>query len=392
MTTRPAAASGTTHADVAVIGAGIVGLAAAWRLSQRGLRVALVDPSPAAAATHAAAGMLAPVSEVRYGETALLRLGMASLARYPDLVAELEASTGVVVGLRREGTLIVATDAGDRDLLNELQAFQTSLGLSATLLTSHECRGLEPMLAPEIRCGLLAASDHSVDNRRLAAALLAAISATDVDLVSATVASVTTHGDRAIGVTLAGGGQITAATTVLAAGPWCATLPGIPDDARPPVRPVKGEILRLRTRPNTALPGHSIRGFVNGHEIYLVPRADGELVVGATVEDAGFDTSVRAGAVREMLRDARAVMPSIDELELVEAIAALRPGSPDNAPMIGPTGLDGLLVATGHHRNGILLAAITADLVADLVSGESVDRELLEAVSPQRFALTRTSS
>jgi glycine oxidase len=390
VTSRRVAAGGAIHPDVAVVGAGIVGLTCAWRLQQHGLRVALIDPNPATAATHAAAGMLAPISEVKYGETALLRLGLESLARYPSFVAELEAATGTTVGLRSEGTLIVATDAGDRDLLAELHAFQTSLGLSAMLLASRECRSLEPMLAPEIRCGLLAASDHSVDNRRLAAALLTALAMTDVEVIVAEVASVTTHGDRAIGVALADGTQVTAATTVLAAGPWCATLPGIPEVARPPVRPVKGEILRLRTRPNTSLPGHSIRGFVNGQEIYLIPRADGELVVGATVEDAGFDTTVRAGAIREMLRDARAVMPAIDELELVESIAALRPGSPDNAPIIGPTSLDGLLVATGHHRNGILLAPITADLVAGLVTGAATDAALLDVVSPQRFALTRT--
>jgi glycine oxidase len=377
----------TRAADAVVIGGGVIGLASAWRLAQRGLSVTVIDPAPADAATHAAAGMLAPVSEVTYGETALLRLAMESLRRYPDFVKELERVAGDVVGLRREGTLIVATDAGDREMLVELHAFQTGLGLCATMLTSRECRSLEPMLSPEIRCGLLAASDHSVDNRRLAAALLATLEASNVTVIRERVASVAVDGDAVTGVVLDSDETLEAGTVILAAGPWSGELAGIPSVARPAVRPVKGQILRLRARSPLRLPDHSIRGLVNGHEIYLVPRADGELVVGATVEDVGFDTAVRAGAVRELLRDARTIVPAVDELELVEAIAALRPGSPDNAPIIGTTTIKGLVVATGHHRNGILLAPITADLVAAMVtSTESADdRELLNVVSPRRF-------
>jgi glycine oxidase len=373
--------------DVAVVGGGIIGLSAAWRLAARGLRVAVIDPAPAAAATRAAAGMLAPVSEVRYGETELLRLGLASLDRYPGFVAELEQQTGSAVGLRGDGTLIAATDAGDHEMLSELHAFQTSLGLTATMLTSRECRSLEPMLSPDIRCGLLAASDHSVDNRRLAAALLAAITSSGAVVVHDRVASIDVDDDRVTGVTLATGSSIPSPVAVLAAGPWSSDVPGAPADARPPVRPVKGEILRLHAHAPPPPPTRSIRGLVNGREIYLIPRADGEVVVGATVEDAGFDTVVRSGAVRELLRDARAVLPMADEYELVETMAALRPGSPDNAPIIGQSSLAGLIVATGHYRNGILLAPITADLVAAIATGTVTagDQELLDVVSPQRF-------
>lgn len=379
--------SSSAPVDAAIVGGGVIGLASAWRLAQRGLSVTVIDPSPAQAATRAAAGMLAPVSEVTYGEQTLLRLAMESLQRYPDFVAELEAVTGDIVGLRREGTLIVATDAGDRDMLVELHAFQSELGLSATMLTSRECRSLEPLLSPDIRCGLLAASDHSVDNRKLTTALLAALQANNVTVRRDRVASVTIAGDAVTGVVLDSGEALDARTVVLAAGPWSADLAGIPAAAQPAVRPVKGQILRLRAQTPVRLPDHSIRGLVNGREIYLIPRADGELVVGATVEELGFDTTVRAGAVREMLRDARAVMPAVDELELVESFAALRPGSPDNAPIIGATAVDGLVVATGHFRNGILLAPITADLVAATVTGTTSadDRELLDVVSPQRF-------
>jgi glycine oxidase len=381
----------TNHnVDVAVVGGGVIGLATAWRLAQRGVTVTVIDPAPAHGATHAAAGMLAPVSEVTYGEETLLQLGIESLQRYPAFVEELEAATGTAVGLRGEGTLILATDAGDREMLVELDAFQRQLGLSATMLTSRECRSLEPLISPDVRCGLLAESDHSVDNRRLAAALLETVAAAGVNLRPERVESIVITDDVATGVIVEGGDSIAAGVVVLAAGPWSADVPGLPAAARPAVRPVKGQILRMRADGPLRLPGHSLRGLVNGREIYLIPRANGELVVGATVEELGFDTTVRAGAVRELLRDARAVMPIVDELELVETFAALRPGSPDNAPIIGTTAVDGLIVATGHFRNGILLTPITADLVTAIVTGTTsdADRELLDAVSPQRFDAT----
>jgi glycine oxidase len=243
------------------------------------------------------------------------------------------------------------------------------------------------MISPDVRCGLLVESDHSVDNRRLAAALLEIVQAAGVSVRRERVGSVVITNDVATGVTLENGDSIAAGVIVLAAGPWSADLAGVPATARPAVRPVKGQILRMRAEGPLRLPEHSLRGLVNGREIYLIPRANGELVVGATVEELGFDTTVRAGAVRELLRDARAVMPAVDELELVETFAALRPGSPDNAPIIGTTATEGLIVATGHFRNGILLAPITADLVAAMVAGtlSAADRELLDAVSPRRF-------
>jgi glycine oxidase len=378
----------TTAADAAIIGGGLIGLTTAWRLAQRGLTVTVIDPSPGHAASRAAAGMLAPVSEVTYGETDLLKFAMEGLHRYPDFVDELEAVSGQSVALRREGTLIVATDAGDREMLVELHAFQTKLGLSATMLTSGEVRALEPMVSPEVRCGLLVSSDHSVDNRRLMTALLAVLDAAGVKIVQARVTAIAVDEETATGVELESGDAITAGTVILAAGPWSGELAGVPSAHRTLVRPVKGEILRLRARASVALPEYSIRGLANGREIYLIPRADGELVVGATVEEVGFDATVRAGAVREMLRDARTVMPSIDEFELVETMAALRPGSPDNAPIIGATGVAQLIIATGHFRNGVLLAPITADLVTAVVTRTQTaeDTELLELVSPKRFA------
>jgi len=202
------------------------------------------------------------------------------------------------------------------------------------------------------------------------------------------VRSVRVDAGEATGVVLDDGTTVDAGAVVVAAGPWTALVPGIPDPVRIRVRPVKGEILRLRATATVPLPARSIRGLVNGQSIYLVPRADGELVVGATVEEAGWDTTVRAGAVRELLRDARAVLPAVDELELVETTAALRPGSPDNLPIVGREALPRLVYASGHSRNGILLAPITADLVCALLTGTETDddRELLALMSPKRFA------
>jgi glycine oxidase len=381
-----AAESATSSCDVAVVGAGLIGLAVAWRLAGRGLAVTVVDPAPAGAASRAAAGMLAPVSEVTYGEEALLRLSIESLRRYPGFVEELESVTGQDVGLRRAGTLIAATDAGDRGMLAELHGFQQRLGLSATMLSSRECRALEPALSPIVRCGLLVDGDHSVDNRRLAAALLDAATAAGTRVLRSQVRSVSVAAGRATGL-VTDAGVVTAPTVVLAAGPWSALIEGVPAADRPPVRPVKGEILRLRAHGNVPVPGRTIRGYVNGQSVYVLARTSGEVIIGATMQDRGFDTTVRAGAVHDLLRDARALVPSVDELDLVETAAALRPGSPDNAPMIGRTHTDGLIVATGHHRNGVLLTPLTAELVADLVTGgEVADPEIAAAVSPARFA------
>jgi glycine oxidase len=375
---------GPASCDVAIVGGGLIGLAVAWRVASRGLTVSVIDPAPVSAASRAAAGMLAPVSEVTYGEEPLLRFSIESLRRYPGFAAELEAATGHDIGLRRDGTLIIATDAGDRGMLAELHAFQERLGLSATMLTSRECRALEPTLSPVVRCGLLVDGDHSIDNRRLAAALLIAARSAGVSIVRHRVRSVTVIDGQVRGV-LTDAGAVSAGTVVLAAGPWSPLIDGIPAADRPPVRPVKGEILRLRARHQVPIPSRSIRGFVNGQSVYVVTRSDGEVVIGATMTERGFDTTVRAGAVHDLLRDARTLVPGVDELDLVESLAALRPGSPDNAPMIGRTHTDGLIVATGHHRNGVLLTPLTADLVADLVTGTATDPDLAATVSPGRF-------
>lgn len=349
--------------DVVVVGAGLIGLAIGWRAAQRGLSVTVLDPAPGCGASRTAAGMLAPVTELHYGEEQLLALNLASLRRYPSFVGELTEVTGHDVGYRETGTLAVALDGDDRAVLADLQAYQHKLGLTVEWLPGRECRRLEPMLTPAIRGGLLVADDHQVDNRLLVAALLVAAERAGVALVRERVSEVVVAADRAIGVRTAGG-VVHAAQVVLAAGCWSARIAGLPPAVVPPVRPVKGQIVRLR---GPSMLGRNLRGVTQGSQVYLVPRADGELVIGATVEEQGFDTRVRAGGVYELLRDAHLLLPGVGELELSECDAGLRPGSPNNAPLIGATELSGLIVATGHYRNGVLLTPVTADLVAELL-------------------------
>ncbi|MBB4922867.1 glycine oxidase ThiO [Kitasatospora kifunensis] len=375
-----------TATDVLVIGGGIIGLAVAWRTAQRGLRVALVDPVPGGGAVQVAGGMLAPVTELQYGEEPLLRLGMASNARYADFTAELEATTGHDTGYRATGTLAVALDADDKAELSELHGFHQRLGLESSWLTGREARRLEPMLAPGVRAGLHVSGDHQVDGRRLAAALVAACEGAGVRVHRAEAVELLIEADRARGVRLSTGGELRAEQLVLAAGPRSHQLPGLPPGLLPAIRPVKGQILRLRIPPLYApFLSRNVRAVVRGGHLYLVPRANGELVVGATTEEQGYDTTVTAGGVYELLRDAHELVPGITELPLVETSAGLRPGSPDNAPLLGPTALPGLLAATGHYRNGVLLAPVTGDLLAECLAGGTVP-ELAAAFSPSRFA------
>ncbi|HKB30444.1 MAG TPA: glycine oxidase ThiO, partial [Streptosporangiaceae bacterium] len=354
--------------DTIVIGAGVIGLAIAWRAAQRGLTVAIADPQPGAGATHAAAGMLGPVSEAAYAEQDLLALGLSARARYPSFAAELTELTGLPTGFTQTGTLQVAYDADDLAVLHRLHDLQVSHGVEALRVTARQARALEPMLAPSVRGGLHVPGDGSVDPRTLTRALLGAAAQAGVILHRQRVAEVALAGGRATGVTLADGSALASRAVVLAAGWQSGGIGGVPAGVLPPVRPVKGQILRLRGA--SPLLSRPVRGVVRGSSVYLVPRASGELVVGATQEELGADTRVTAGGVWELLRDAREILPGITELELAEAIAGLRPGTPDNAPVLGPSALPGLVLATGHFRGGILLAPVTADLIAELLDTE----------------------
>ena len=353
--------------DVIVVGGGVIGTAIAWRAAAAGLDVTLIDPQRDDGASLVAAGMLAPVSESIFGEEALLRLNLLAVRRFPTFAAELEERTGQHIGLRQEGTLAVAYDPGDHAALLRLTEFRRSVGLDAAELDSRAVRKLEPFLTPEVRGGALFAGDWSVDNRRYLAALRQAARGAGVRTMPGRVSRIT--GEPA-GAELADGNAISCGTVVVAAGWGSAGLAGLPGRLAEVVRPVKGQLLRLRLP--AAMPpvlSHTVRATVRGTDVYLVPRADGELVVGATQEERGPDQTVTAGAVHDLLRDALSVLPVLSELVLAETCAGLRPGTLDNGPLVGPAGA-GLLLATGHYRNGILLSAVTADATVAWLTGQ----------------------
>ncbi|MDB1089888.1 glycine oxidase ThiO [Streptomyces sp. ACA25] len=355
--------------DVLVIGGGVIGLVTAWRAAQRGLSTVVVDPRPGGGAAEVAAGMLAAVTELHHGEEALLALNLASARRYPEFSAELEEAAGQEIGYRPCGTLAVALDSDDRAQLKELHALQHRCGLVSQWLSGRECRKLEPMLAPGVRGGLRVDGDHQTDPRLLSAALLTACERAGVIFRRSWARRLVTAGERATAVLLDDGGTLPAGQVVLAGGSHSAALEGIPPEVVPPVRPVKGQVLRLRV-PRRYAPflSRTVRAVVRGSAVYLVPRVSGELVIGATSEEQGWDTTVTAGGVYELLRDAHELVPGLTELPLAETRAGLRPCSPDNAPLLGPTALPGLQLATGHHRNGILLTPVTGDVLADALT------------------------
>jgi glycine oxidase len=330
------------------------------------MSVTVYDPDPGGGASWVAAGMLAPVSEAYFGEEELTALQVESLRRWPDFAAEVAAAGGHDVGYRTEGTLTVALTDDDLRVADRLRGHQERLGLPTERLTGSALRLREQRLSPRVRGGSFQPDDHQVDPRRLVRALSAAATEAGVQRVATGVTDVST---------------VDAAVVVVAAGCGSATLGGLP--APLPVRPVKGELLRLRT---DAPPKYTIRGYADGRSVYLVPRADGEVIVGATVEERR-DRIVTAGAVLDLLRAATDLVPDLAEYELAETCVGFRPGTPDNAPLLGDLGtVDGrrIVAATGHHRNGILLTPVTADSIADLVeSGTAPD--VIAPFSPFRF-------
>jgi glycine oxidase len=404
------------HVDVVVVGGGIVGLAVAWRARQAGMSVTLLERGTAGGGTsHVAAGMLAPVAEVEFGEAGrrLLELGLRSARMWPAFAAELEAAGGARVGFMRTGTLLAARDEDDARELQRQLDLRRSLGLPVRRLRPSEARELEPALAPTVRLALQASEDHSVDPRLALAALVRACRSAGVRLREhAPVARVLVEGGsgdgvdgggrggdgeggrdgaaggRVTGVILRDGTRVEAEQVVLAAGPWSDEIEGLPAGAGVPVRPVKGQIVRLRDPAGPGLLGRVVR-FRGG---YLVPRSDGRYVLGATVEERGFELAPTAGGVYELLRDARELVPGVSELQIEELSVGLRPGTPDNAPAIGRGALPGLVWATGHYRNGILLAPLTAALLAGVLTGAPTDDALLSACAPERFAPAATAA
>ncbi|MDX6635314.1 MAG: glycine oxidase [Solirubrobacterales bacterium] len=357
----------------------MIGLGCAWRLAQSGARVAVLERGePGSGATRVAAGMLAPVGELTFGEPELLELTLAAARLYPEFVAELEATTGESTGYERLGALHLALDRDEAAQLRRVHDLQRSLELEAEWLPPRRCRDLEPGLTPSFHGGVFAAGEAAVDPRALTRVLVAACAAEGVEVRTDTeVVDGIFDGERLAGVRTAKGHfdtesasnrpldeEIAADTVVLAAGAWSGTTPWLPEEARPPVRPVKGQVVELRSRSEESAARHILAS----ERVYLVPRPGGRLIVGATVEEMGFDTAVTAGGVHELLREAYRLLPDVAEMELIDAVAGLRPGTPNNLPIVGPGAIDGLVLATGHYRNGILLAPLAAQAVADLVS------------------------
>jgi glycine oxidase len=368
-------------ADVVVVGGGVIGLSVAWMAATRGMEVTVVDPVPGHGASWAAAGMLAPVGEAHFGEEALTTLNVRASRAWPEFARALEEASGQSIDYLARGTLLVAVDPSDQAATDDVLGFHLEHGLAARRLSSRECRLHEPLLTPRIRGGAELADDHQVDNRLVVDALIAACRAQQVCFIGAEASAVEIVDGRVAGVRLLHGGRRAAGTVVVAAGCRSGQLSGVPESMRPPVRPVKGVTLRLRGVDEGPRLRRSLRGLVHGRSCYLVPRKDGTVVVGATVEERGFDLTVRAGAVSDLLNDARQLIPTLEEYELVDATPGLRPGSPDNAPIVGTTDIPGLIVATGHYRNGILLAPVTAyEVTRILRTGDA--RPSLAGVSP----------
>jgi glycine oxidase len=374
--------------NFAIIGAGVIGLGIAWRLAARGAAVTVFDKGTAGAgASHAAAGMLAACAEAEPGEEALIALGRESQRRWPAFAAELEAASGIDVELRIEGTLVIALTADDQARIHHHLVLQQQLGLPVEWITPAETRRREPHLAGKLAGAVWSPEDHQVDNRKLAAALRVAAEKTGVVIREHTeVKEIAVANGRAAGVVLADGSKVAADTVVLAAGAWSRTIGGLAPELRPPVRPIKGQMLSLRMDAAAPLITH----VVWGPGIYMVPRRDGRLILGATVEEKSFDTTLTAGGVLTLLEAAWRAVPAIEELPIDEMWVGHRPGSRDDAPILGPGPVAGLVYATGHHRNGILLTPITADAIARLVLDHTVD-PAIRAFGMERFAPARAA-
>lgn len=366
----------------AIVGGGVCGLGIGWRLAAAGAETVVVDSGRAGrGATWAAAGMLAPQAEAEHGEESLLPLLLESRAMWADFARELEAVSGIDVGYRTEGTIVVALDRDDRECLEQRFEYLSGLGLDIEWLTGRAARKREPGLAPAVTGAIYSPLDHQVDNRAVIEALRAAYLAAGGMLIEDTpVERIVTRGGRATGIRLADR-EIAAEAVILTAGAWSRLVDGIPEPARPPVRPLKGQMIAVQMDPAAPLVDH----VVWGPDIYMVPRRDGRLVVGATVEEMGFDTQMTAGGLYELTRHAWETLPGIYDLPVVESWAGLRPASRDDAPILGQSAVDGLVMATGHHRNGILLAPMTANAIAELVLTGAAP-EAIRPFSPARFA------
>ncbi len=358
---------------VTVIGAGVIGLATAFELMERGDKVRVVDPDPAGGSSHHAGGMLAPSAEVQYRQEPLFPLMVDSARAYPLLLERLSARTDLPTGHDTAGTLVLARDRADAEHLSDLTAYQHVQGMAVERLTVGQARRLEPALAPRLAGAVSIPGDHQVNPRLLCAALLDALRAGGAEIVSDLAVRV--EGARVVGRR----GRYDAEQVVLAAGLGAARVGDWWAGANPlRLRPVYGDILRL------GVPGHLrpllrrvIRGFVEDRPVYLIPRTDGTLALGATSREDDRPEP-RLGGVHDLIRDAVALVPGVEETTLLEVSTGARPGTPDDLPYLGRVS-DGLVISTGYFRHGVLLAALGAREGARLVHGEDTATDITAA-------------
>ena len=377
------------HSDkrVIIIGGGIIGLGIGWQLAKAGCTVSIYERNQAGrAASWAAAGMLAPHAEVHFEERALLKLGVQSCRMYPEWVAELEADSRMSVGYRAEGTLIVGVDRDDARELEHLYESQQLLNLKVEWLTGAEAREMEPLLSPKITAAIWSRDDHQVDNRAMVDALIEAYrNANGILHENTPVDKIEIVNGKAEGIRIKGDLE-EADVIVLAAGCWSSDINGLPKAVQPPVRPVKGQMLALQMEEGIVL--HKVIRAPRAKyptDVYLVPKDGGRLVIGATNEEMDFDTRLTAGGLFELLRGTWEAVPGIYDLPVLETWTGLRPGSRDNAPILGKTAIENLIMATGHYRNGILLTPVTAREIASLIlTGE--DSETIAPFQLARFS------
>lgn len=354
---------------VVIVGGGVIGLAVGWQLARSGREVTVLDrDSYERSASWMSAGMLTPLAEVRHQEEALLSLAQHSLSLFPQFVDELQEESGIDVDYRQDGVLLVGITRDDVEHLKFRYEFQKSLGLGVEWLSGDASREREPHLSTHISAGVWCPGDQQVDNRLMMKALKKAFEKSGGTYVADTeVTAIDIESSRVTGVT-AGGEKVPAETVVLAAGAWSSKIDGLERNCRPPVRPVKGQILRLRMSDQTTLG--TIVWYSRQETssvIYLAPKASGELVLGATSEEMGYDLEPTAGGLFDLLRGAWEAVPGVYELPISEVGVGLRPGSRDDAPVLGPTSVDGLVMATCHFRKGILLSAVTALTVSEMI-------------------------